>query len=125
VVEKGGKFRNAQVLGSYKSKVEKMVPNIPVRVGSGHANSDAGRFKETYRDSDEEPIFSRYTTKIDNHAFRAQYARGRYQELVEQKQEQGREIMRDFRGFDKECLRQVSQDLGHNRLSVVVEHYMR
>lgn len=63
--------------------------------------------------------------KIDNHAFRAQFARERYEELVQQKQEQGREIMRDYRGFDKECLGQVSLDLGHNRLSVVVEHYMR
>ena len=62
---------------------------------------------------------------LDNHAFRAQYARDRYEELVQQKLEQGKEILRDYRGFDKECLRQVSLDLGHNRLSVVVEHYVR
>ncbi|WP_418790363.1 hypothetical protein [Phosphitispora sp. TUW77] len=28
-----------------------------------------------YRRLDEEPLFSRYTAKIDNHAFRAEYAR--------------------------------------------------
>jgi hypothetical protein len=44
---------------------------------------------------------------------------------VQIKKEQGEEILQNYRGYDRDCLRQVSQDLGHNRLSVVVEHYMR
>jgi hypothetical protein len=63
--------------------------------------------------------------KIDNHAFRAEYARARYEELLELKREQEEEILRNYRGYDLECLRQLLQDLGHNRVSVVVEHYLR
>lgn len=97
--EKGGREREATILREYRDEIEKIIKGKPV-----------GR-----------PLFDKYTTKIDNHAFRAEYARKRYKELVEGKGKDNR----DYRGYDRECIKQVSKDLGHNRLAVVVEHYMR
>lgn len=125
VVEKGGKFRNAPALSKYKEEIEKMVPHITVRGPYNSLAMEAFRFKELYRNSGQEYLFNRYTEKIDNHAFRAQYARDRYDELVQQKREQGGDILCDYRGYDLDCLLKVSRELGHNRPSVLVEHYMR
>lgn len=82
-------------------------------------------FKERYRNSNQGCLFDKYTKKIDNHAFRAQYARERYEELIQQKRERGEKILKNYKGCDRDCLSQVSQDLGHNRINVVVEHYLR
>jgi len=125
LVEKGGKFRNAPVLGGYRAQITEIIPYIPVRVPCGTIREEEAKFKELYKNSKEGYLFSKYTKKIDNHAFRAEYARARYQELIEQKNERGEEILRGYRGYDQDCLGQVSKDLGHNRISVVAEHYMR
>ncbi len=69
----------------------------------------------------DKPSFDRYTKKIDNHAFRGEYARNRYKELV---QEKGSDA-NDYRGYDSKILRILTKDLGHNRLDVVVYHYLR
>ena len=98
---------------------------MPIRTPHSSIALEEHNFKELYRNSSKEVLFNKYTEKIDNHAFRAEYARARYEELVQIKKEQGEEILQNYRGYDRDCLRQVSQDLGHNRLSVVVEHYMR
>lgn len=66
-------------------------------------------------------LFNRYTTKIDNHAFRAEYARALYKELLSGSESPGKQ----YRGYEERVLREVSWALGHARLSVVVEHYMR
>ena len=125
LIEKGGKFRNAPVLERYKADIKQIVPNVPIRTPHSSIALEEHIFKELYRNSAQEVLFDKYTEKIDNHAFRAEYARERYEELVQIKKEQGEEILQNYRGYDRDCLRQVSQDLGHNRLSVVVEHYMR
>jgi len=39
--------------------------------------------------------------------------------------EQKIEIKNDYKGYDKEIVREVSKALGHNRLSVVVYNYLR
>lgn len=125
VIEKGGKFRNAPVLEKYKGEISKLVPNMDVRTPDRSIAMDEFRFKERYRNSGENYLFNRYTKKIDNHAFRAEYARERYQELLEHKGEETVEIIKNYRGYDREILCKISQDLGHNRISVVYEHYMR
>ena len=70
---------------------------------------------------DGKPMFERYTKKIDNHAFRGEYARKRYQELIKEKGSDAK----DYRGYDSDVLRKLTKDLGHNRLDVVVYHYLR
>lgn len=125
LIEKGGRFRNAKVLEAYKGTLERLVRDIPIRKPLTNIKAEANRFREMYHDSGQEPIFSVYPRKIDNHAFRAEYARSRYGELAAAKQAAGGSILKDYRGFDKSCIMGVSKDLGHGRPSVVVEHYMR
>jgi integrase len=97
--EKGGRKRLATIIKEYQSELKLFL---------GKKVND-------------EPIFDKYTKKIDNHAFRAEYAKNRYKELVSQK---GKDNM-DFRGYDKECLEKLTQDMGHNRIDIVVYHYLR
>jgi hypothetical protein len=125
LIEKGGKFRNAPILEKYKMEIEKMVPKIPTRTQYQSLAMEAFRFKELYRKSGQECLFSKYTKKIDNHAFRAEYARERYSELIQQKRSLGEEILKNYRMYDREILHLLSKSLGHDRISVVVEHYLR
>lgn len=101
LVEKGGLEREATILQSYREEITRIVNN---------ANADKSR-----------PLFSKYPNRIDNHAFRSEYAAARYVELTVGKED----LKNDYRGYDAECLQKVSHDLGHNRISVVVEHYLR
>lgn len=112
VIEKNGRYRNAPCLDEYK-EVLKQKFNITER---DHLTSE--QFKELYRSSPNK-IFDEYDKKIDNHAYRAEYATNLYKQLADPN---ATEL---YRGYDKEALSEVSQALGHNRLSVVVEHYLR
>lgn len=98
LIEKGGKERDATILRGDREKIKEIL---------------IGKEKE-------KPLFTKYTTKIDNHAFRREYARNRYKELVK---EQGAEN-KDYRGFDSKLLIKVSNDLGHNRLNVTIYNYL-
>lgn len=102
LVEKGGKERIAPILEKYRSEVKDIL--------------EISRL--------DGPIFDNYSRGIDNHSFRAEYAENRYNELLETYQAMGNEIKADYRGFDSEILEQVSQNLGHNRIDVVEEHYI-
>lgn len=125
LIEKGGRFRNTKVLDAYKGTIEGLVTAIPVREPLANLKAEGNRFRELYRASSDSPLFEKYPLKIDNHAFRAEYARARYQELAAAKQAAGGSVSNDYRGYDKSCIMGVSKDLGHGRPSVVVEHYMR
>lgn len=70
VIEKGGRYREAQCLQSYQNNIEQKY-NIEERDGFGD-NKNA--FIEHYADDKSNVLFDRYTKKIDNHAFRAEYA---------------------------------------------------
>ncbi|MDD4200670.1 MAG: site-specific integrase [Eubacteriales bacterium] len=97
--DKGGRSRVTTILKAYRAAITEMLNKKTV----------------------DKPLFERYTTMIDNHSFRSEYAMARYRELVDEK----RYDDKDYRGYDRECVQKVSKDLGHNRLSVVVEHYFR
>ena len=118
VIEKGGRYRETQCLKSYQDDILK---TFNVKEGEPLTKEE---FISLYNSSSNY-LFDRYTTKIDNHAFRSEYATLRYEELVNQKQLEGEIIKNDYRGYDKDLVLQVSQDLGHNRPSVVIEHYLR
>ena len=118
-IEKGGKYREVQCLDRYQTEIEK---TFKVQEGQSLTKS---QFKDLYNKTEEEPyLIGKYTQKIDNHAYRAEYAMERYQELEEQKNKNGENLQKNYKGYDKEILSQVSQDLGHNRLRVVVDHYL-
>lgn len=114
VIEKGGRYREAPCLEKYQDAINERY-NVEERESLTKAE-----FKDLYSSSND-VLFDRYTPLIDNHAFRGEYARNLYNQISEQKEE----VKADYRGFDKEIVREVSEALGHNRLNVVVEHYLR
>jgi len=96
--EKGGKEREAHILVEYQEGLKNILEN-----------------KEMGKN-----LFDRYAKKIDNHAFRREYAKDRYQEILGNREDQ-----KDYRGFDKKVLKELTKDLGHNRLDVVVYNYLK
>jgi AraC-like DNA-binding protein len=120
LIEKGGRYREAVCLRNYQIKIERILQNVGYR-----ESLTKEEFKELYKTS-ENHLFQEYTSKIDNHAFRGEYARELYQELLQQR-DQGQDEHKEklYRGYDSNILKEVSEALGHSRLSVVVEHYLR
>ena len=114
VIEKGGKYREAPCLKEFTRIIEE---KYQVQERSAFKKED---FIKVYRSS-ENKLFDKYTNKIDNHALRAKYAQRLYNELIEGAGGVMREL---YRGYDKAAILSVSKALGHNRLSVVVDHYM-
>lgn len=116
LIEKGGRYRESPCLAAYQKEIDSLYPYIEYR-----ESILKNEFARIYTESEGNKLFNSYTKKIDNHAFRAEYARARYKEIAQNKAD----VKSDYRGYDKEILQQVSHNLGHNRLSVVVEHYLR
>src|SRR5699024_11572774 len=66
-------------------------------------------------------LFVSYTTKIDNHALRREYAKKKYQEM----ENKLRDAKQDYyQQYDQRAIAEVSKYLGHNRSRVIVEHYL-
>lgn len=122
VIEKGGRYREAPCLEKMQSTIEKHFPHISER-----EPLTKEQFQAIYSTS-ENYLFDRYSNKIDNHAFRHEYARNLYQEALKELNEKHteREVVL-HRGFDRDALGQVSEALGHSpeRTTVVLEHYLR
>jgi len=119
LIEKGGRYREAPCLQSMQPQVERMFPGIQER-----RHLTEHEFKALYAASPEPHLFHEYTTKIDNHAFRAEYAMRLYTELATTQGES--KLPQDqYRGYDENILRRVSEALGHNRPDIVVDSYMR
>lgn len=119
VVEKGGKFRNAEVREDMQKTIEQHFPNIQER----EALYTEHEFREAYAKGElGSALFDRYTSKIDNHAFRREYAQEKYKELVNRLKDPKKDY---YKEYDKRAIAEVSKNLGHNRLRVVVEHYLR
>lgn len=112
VIEKGGRYRNAPCLDEYKDLVKDKF-NISER-----ESLTVDKFKELYSES-KSKLFSEYDKKIDNHAYRSDYATNYYKQIAKQYPTE------TYRGCDKSAIQAVSLALGHNRLNVVVEHYLK
>lgn len=115
LIEKGGRYREAPCLAKYQSSIESKY-NIQER-----EPFTKEQFIESYYENKGNYLFNTYTNKIDNHAFRAEYATNLYRELAEQKET----VINDYRGYDSVVLKEVSEALGHSRINVVVDHYLR
>ncbi len=96
-MEKGGKERDAHILEKYQEKLKNVLES-----------REMGK-----------PLFESYTKKIDNHAFRREYAKNRYAEILDDRNDK-----MDYRVFDKFVLEVLTKDLGHNRLDVVIYNYL-
>ena len=115
VIEKGGRYREAPCLAKYQSSIESKY-NITER-----ETYTKEQFIESYYRNKGNYLFNTYTNKIDNHAFRAEYATNLYRELAEQKET----VINDYRGYDSVVLKEVSEALGHSRINVVADHYLK
>jgi site-specific recombinase XerD len=91
---KGGRSREVPVLEKYRERVQGIV----------------------YGRGDHERVFDRIPVRADVHGYRRDYARERYRELT------GREYDRNNR--DRAAIREISQNLGHNREDVVTRSYL-
>lgn len=121
VIEKGGKFRNLEVLESYMKEVEDIVGQIQYRFKA----PTKIEFKENYNRNSEPVLFKRYDKHIDNHSFRSEYSINLYQQFKSEKETRGEEIKSDYKGYDLECVLKVSKNLGHERPSIVIYSYFR
>lgn len=117
VIEKGGKFRNVEVREDMQKTIEGHFPNIKER----DQQMTEQEFRETYENLGEN-LFEKYTAKIDNHALRREYAQHKYKELVSKLDNEKQDY---YKQYDKRAIAELSKNLGHNRLRVVVEHYLR
>lgn len=101
-IGKGGKFRQTIINSKYKEQLHKLLENK----------------------LENEILVNFYDNRIDNHAFRREYAQDRYVKLLKEFKEQKIYLGKDVKGFKSEVLKKVSNDLGHNRIDVVVYHYL-
>jgi hypothetical protein len=115
LIEKGGRYREAPCLSKFQAEILEKY-NVLER-----DSLTKEQFKELYNSSNAELLVDKYTTMIDNHAFRSEYAKELYQQLADQKQD----LKEDYKGLDKALVLEVSQSLGHNRASVTFFHYLR
>src|SRR5699024_5351596 len=60
-------------------------------------------------------LFEKYTTKIDNHALRREYAQKKYQELEQKLSDPKRDY---YQQYDRRTINEVSKQLGHSRFRV-------
>lgn len=117
VIEKGGKFRNVEVRADMQGQIE------------GHFNIreqprlfSERTFKTAYLTGKlGKNLFESYTSKIDNHALRREYAQKKYQEVEEKLTDPKKDY---YQQYDQRAIREVSKQLGHNRSRIIVEHYL-
>ena len=107
---KGGKEREVEVLPEY----QKHVLSCAKRVKSGELIFQKGQIKN----------------RMDEHAYRREYAQKKYEQFarpVEELPRKERYICRkDKKGvvYDKKAMRKVSNNLGHERISVIAQSYI-
>lgn len=107
VGSKGGRYREAPIVGDVKAVVERM--------------QSAGTGK----------VFDKIPNGADIHSYRADYATSVYNSHardIKTLEPSERYCCRgDLKGtwYDKQAMLEASQALGHNRISVIAEHYIR
>lgn len=120
LVEKGGKYREAEIIKSYREDVKSVLTE---------------RLERNNYDR-EKPIFEHIPSRLGTHRFRQEYARETYNNYIK---EHGTGTMRlsdtnekahendsrtELRGYDVAALKHTTQNLGHNRLDVVIYNYL-
>lgn len=115
VIEKGGRYREAPCLEKYQSRIEDKY-NVQDR-----DPSSKNEFIKLYNSRNDNYLFNKYTSKIDNHSFRHEYAKELYYELASKKDN----LKTDYHNkFDSSIVQEVSYALGHNRISDTI-NYLR
>jgi len=98
---------------------ERIVP--PIKKAHAHVR----RCKEQAQKNGQEKVFSSVPGKMDVHSYRREYAQARYGEVVQRQDFRGKQYKaKDGRVFETKALYEVSRNLGHSRLDVVVGNYL-
>lgn len=85
---------------------------------------------EEHRDNgydDNKPIFEHIPDRLGTHRFRQEFAEMSYNNYLE-KYGEGTEIYKgksEFRDYDRGAIRYATEQLGHNRLDVVIYNYLK
>lgn len=119
IIGKGGRYRESPCLEEYK---QTMLDRYNI---NEHGVLTKDEFVSNYRNSSDSPLFDRYTNLIDNHAFRGEYARNLYAQLVIEKDAKDLPMQKYYKGYYRDCLGDVSRALGHDRLIVVITSYFK
>lgn len=104
---KGGRYREAPVVGNVQAVVERME-----NVGTGK-------------------VFDKIPNGADIHSYRADYCTTVYNSYARDVKTLDRSDVYCCRGdlkgtwYDKQAMREASEALGHSRISVISEHYIR
>ena len=106
---KGGKARIVEICGTSEGETKMIVEWIQSREGK---------------------LFPKLNTNYDNHYYRAVYAQRLYDRYKREEKDipaKERYIMRKERAgevYDKSAMKVVSENLGHNRISVIAQSYL-
>lgn len=106
---KGGKARIVEICGTSEGETKMIVEWIQSRNGK---------------------LFPKLNTNYDNHYYRAVYAQRLYDRYKREEKDipaKERYIMRKDRAgevYDKSAMKVVSENLGHNRISVIAQSYL-
>lgn len=116
--------------GSYYFKMDRAqckggrTREIPVR-------GDIELIKNLCEKAGHEKVFSKIPAHMDVHHYRSEYASKLYKELAREKEKIPKAdrycCRNDLKGvwYDKKAMKEVSEALGHSRISVIAEHYLR
>lgn len=68
---------------------------------------------------DNKPIFDHVSSRLGTHRFRQEFAETTYKNYLEEHGESS-----TYRGYDKEAIQHTTQQLGHNRMDIVIYNYL-
>jgi hypothetical protein len=137
VISKGGKYNEVTCLPDKKEEMlgylREQGASVLTREGTDFSKkNEVDRAKNEYKGSynHEDRLFDNYTKNIDNHSYRREYAQNLYDQLEEEylkNNSDGKKYYtrkEDGRSYYRDVLLEVSRNLGHNRLNVVVQNYL-
>jgi len=87
--------------------------------------------KELCQKAGNERVFERVPAAMDVHHYRSEYASNLYKSIARERNEIPKNerycCRNDLKGtwYDKNAMKEVSEALGHSRISVIAEHYLR
>ena len=126
LIEKGGRERNAVIIEQDREKITQIVNNAIQNTGEN------------------QPFLKQVDNNANPHYERAEYAQRLYNDLLQNQDRDYYAGMRDrfisqesfdkaisryhneiVKGYDRNTMAEVSQNLGHNRIDVVLYHYLK
>ena len=125
VIEKGGRYREAECIKERADIVEEILTSRGYEIPTEETMTKR-EYQKAYKQDDSIKMYDGISRNIDIHHFRREYAHTKYDEVVERMQEQGQRLTPVFNNvYCEEALREVSENLGHSRVSVVVYSYLK